>query len=123
MSTPPTNALRRRRSPPPRRNVMNNDRRILASYWTIAGDCYPGVPEVSPFGFEARVAAAAAAGYCGIGLVHADIQHLRDTLGFGRMRAILAAHGMRDIEVEIFSDWFAPGERRARSDRIRTDLL
>lgn len=102
---------------------MNNDRRILASYWTIAGDCYPGVPEVSPFAFEARAAAAAAAGYRGIGLVHADIQHLRDTLGFPRMRAILAANGLRDVEVEIFSDWFASGERRARSDRIRADLL
>jgi sugar phosphate isomerase/epimerase len=77
------------------------------------------VPEVSLFGFEAW----AAAGYRGIGLIHADIRHLRDTLGFGRMRAILAASGLRDVEVEIFSDWFATGERRARSDRIRADLL
>ena len=103
---------------------MINDKRILATYWTIAGDCYPnGETEVSPFAFETRVAAAAEAGYGGIGLVHQDIQHVRETLGFRRMRAILDAHNMRDLEVEIFSDWFADGERRARSDAIRSDLL
>ncbi|MCB8883569.1 sugar phosphate isomerase/epimerase [Acidisoma cellulosilytica] len=103
---------------------MISDQRILAAYWTLAGDCFPGgKTEVSPYAFETRVAAAAAAGYGGIGLVHADIQHLRDALGFSRMRAILDAHGMRDLEVEIFSDWFANGERRARSDVMRADLL
>lgn len=103
---------------------MSNERRILASYWAIAGNCYPGdVTEVSPFSFEERVAVAAEVGFRGIGLVHADIQHLRDTLGFRRARAILDAHGMQDVEVEIFSDWFATGERRAKSDRIRADLL
>ena len=103
---------------------MISDQRILASYWTIAGDCYPGgETEISPYEFEIRVAAAAAAGYGGIGLVHADIRHLRETLGFRRVRAILDAHGMRDLEVEIFSDWFADGERRARSDVIRADLI
>ena len=103
---------------------MISDRRILAAYWTLAGDCFPGgKTEVSPYSFESRVAAAAATGYSGLGLVHADICHLRDTIGFGRMRAIMDAHGMRDLEVEIFSDWFANGERRAQSDIIRGDLL
>ena len=103
---------------------MISDKRILASYWTIAGDCYPGgKTEVSSIAFETRIAAAAEAGYGGIGLVHQDLQHLRETLGFRRVRAILDAHGMRDLEVEIFSDWFADGERRARSDAIRADLL
>ena len=89
---------------------MINDQRIIASYWTIAGDCYPGgKTEISPYGFEIRVAAAAEAGYRGIGLVHADIRHLRNTLGFRRVRTILDTHGIRDLEVEIFSDWFADG--------------
>jgi sugar phosphate isomerase/epimerase len=103
---------------------MLSTNRLLAAYWSIAGDVYPGGPsEVSPFGFEERVAAAAEAGYRGIGLVHAEIVALRDRLGFARMRAILDSYDMHDIEVEIFSDWFATGDRRRVSDAMRADLL
>ena len=43
---------------------------LLASYWTIAGDRYPGGPtEVSPFSLRERCEAASAAGYTGLGLV------------------------------------------------------
>jgi len=34
---------------------------LLAAYWTLAGDVWPGAPsEVSPFPLEERAAAAAA---------------------------------------------------------------
>lgn len=103
---------------------MLSTNRLIAAYWSIAGDIYPGGPsEVSPFGFEERVATAAEVGYRGIGLVHAEIVALRDRVGFSRMRAILDSYDIRDVEVEIFSDWFATGDRRRVSDAMRADLL
>jgi sugar phosphate isomerase/epimerase len=39
------------------------------------------------------------------------------------VRSILQANGQTIIEVEILSDWFAEGERRAASDAMRADLL
>ena len=40
---------------------MSNPK-IVATYYTIAGDVYPGRPEASPFPLERRAAAAIAAG-------------------------------------------------------------
>lgn len=103
---------------------MDDSLRPMASYWSIAGDCYPGGPsEVSPFGFAARVETAAAAGFRGIGLVHQDIEAVRKDIGLAEMRRILEVNGIVDVEVEILSDWFAAGERRRASDAMRADLL
>jgi sugar phosphate isomerase/epimerase len=103
---------------------MLSTNRLIAAYWSIAGDIFPGGPsEVSPFGFEERVAIASEVGYSGVGFVHAEIVALRESLGYSRMRAILDSYNMRDIEVEIFSDWFTTGERRRASDVMRADLL
>jgi sugar phosphate isomerase/epimerase len=97
---------------------------LIASYWTIAGDVYPTAPnEISPFPFEKRVEAAARAGYCGLGLLHADLMAVSSRLGLSEMRRILDANGMHHVELEFLSDWYAQGPARAESDIVRKDLL
>ncbi|MCP4384437.1 MAG: sugar phosphate isomerase/epimerase [Hyphomicrobiales bacterium] len=97
---------------------------LVASYWTLCGDVYAGGPdEVSPFDFRDRVETASRVGYRGMGFVHADIMAVADRLGFPTMKRILDDNGMKYVEVEIIMDWFTDGERRARSNAVRRDLL
>jgi sugar phosphate isomerase/epimerase len=99
---------------------------LLAAYWTLAGDVYPGAPtEVSPHSLADRAQAAAKAGYTGMGLVHADLVHYSKTIGFGAMKRMLDSNGIRHIEVEFLGDWFLPSSdpRRKISDQMRTELL
>jgi sugar phosphate isomerase/epimerase len=99
---------------------------LLAAYWTLAGDVWPGAPtEISPFPLERRAAAAAAAGWTGMGFVHEDLAATVARIGYGGVRRVLADHGIRHVEVEFLSDWDAePGTAARRaSDRMRADLL
>jgi sugar phosphate isomerase/epimerase len=99
---------------------------LLAAYWTLAGDVWPGAPsEVSPFPLEERAAAAAAAGWTGMGLVHEDLIATVARIGYPGIRRALADHGIRHVEVEFLSDWDAPAgfAPRAASDRVRADLV
>jgi len=108
------------------RTVSDLPTELLAAYWTLAGDVYPGGPtEVSPFPLEARAAAAAAAGWTGMGLVHEDLLATKARIGYAGIRRSLADHGIRHVEVEFLSDWDRdPGDpRRAASDRVFAELL
>lgn len=97
---------------------------LIASYWTVAGDIdVLDAAPISPWPFEDRVAAAAAAGYVGFGLSYVELLHLEATLGFGKMRSVLDDHGITVVELEALTDWFAGGDARARSDQVRRDLL
>ena len=99
---------------------------LLAAYWTLAGDVFPGAPtEVSPFPLEERAAAAAAAGWTGLGFVHEDLVATVARMGYAGIRRVLADHGIRHVEVEFLSDWDAdPGTpSRIASDRMRAELL
>jgi len=50
---------------------------LLASYWTIAGGAFPHTDrEFSPFDFPDRVKAASEAGFTGMGIWHADLDHV-----------------------------------------------
>jgi sugar phosphate isomerase/epimerase len=102
--------------------VISKD--LLASYWAIAGDCYPGASsEASPFPIDDRIEAAAETGFTGIGLLHADLLAVERTTPLTTLASRLQEHGLRHVELECLIDWFATGERRERSDRQRADLL
>ena len=77
--------------------------RILASYWTIAGS---PVPEPARFTFEARVRAAAEAGFWGIGLLAADYVATRQR-GFtdAELLRLVESYGIVVDEVEFLSGW------------------
>ncbi len=97
---------------------------LVASYWSISGDCYASGPsEVSPFALIERVEMARKVGFRGVGFVHADIMAVADRIGLESMRTILKDNDMKYVEVEILGDWFADGARRAASDLVRRDLL
>lgn len=99
---------------------------LLASYWTLAGpvELHTG-REWSLFDVADRVAAAADAGFRGLGLWHADLLHLLQERGLHELRTILDDGGMVHVELEFLWDWFLdPGtEERRRSDRLRRTLL
>jgi sugar phosphate isomerase/epimerase len=101
------------------------DVELIASYWTLAGGALPHTDkEYSTFEFRERVEAAARAGFKGIGLWHADIEHVRKRYTYPEMRRILDDNGMKYVEIEFLADFFCePGERRTESDARRQLLF
>ena len=96
---------------------------LTLAYWTIAG-AFPGEqPEYSPFDFQDRVEAAARAGFSGMGIWHADLDHILERRTLKEMKQILDDNGMRHTEVEFLTDWFLDGERKKQSDVQRKKLL
>jgi sugar phosphate isomerase/epimerase len=103
---------------------MKRNVELLASYWTIAGDALPHTDrEYSPFDFKDRVNAAAKAGFKGMGIWHADLQHTLERRSLEEMRQILDDYGMKYLELEFLRDWFVDGERKRQSDLERRKLL
>lgn len=95
---------------------------LLACYWTLAGPCMFGDEDYSPWDFRDRVEAAARVGFRGIGINVADLRRTLGLHGYGGMRAILEGNGIRYLELEVLSGWWASGEARLRAD-LERDLL
>jgi sugar phosphate isomerase/epimerase len=98
---------------------------ILGLYWTISGpvDVHYG-REWSLFDLRDRCEQAARVGFSGIGLWHADLEHVLETRTLDEVAAILEEHGLRHLELEFLWQWFLePGdERRRQSDELRALL-
>lgn len=98
--------------------------RLIACHWTIAGDQHPLRSNgISPHPLPQRIAAVARAGFTGMGFLQSDIPHLLERHKPAEIARMLADHGLTDIEVECLGDWFAEGERREASDRMRRMLI
>lgn len=97
---------------------------LIATCWTIAGNVVPGSEHhLSPFALEKRIAAAAEAGYTGIGFWHGDLQQYLQRGNYRQLRRLLDEHQIKHVELEFLADWFATGERQRRSDAVRWDLF
>ena len=97
---------------------------LLASYWTIAGGALPHTDrEYSPFDFKDRVQAIAKAGFTGMGIWHADLEHILARRTLKEMKQILADSGIIHLELEFLTDWFLEGERKKKSDLQKQKLL
>ena len=103
--------------------AMTNKVDLLASYWTISGADPHTDREYSVFDFRDRVAAAAKAGFTGMGFWHADLDHVLQKRTLKEMKQILDDHGIVQIEIEFLLDWFLDGERKKKSDQQRQTLL
>lgn len=98
--------------------------KLLATCWTSAGDAAPQVgDERSPYDLETRMRAAAAAGWRGFGIVHADLVAHRDKYGLESISRIAKDAGIEQLELEFIGDWWTDGPRREASDLVRRDLL
>lgn len=93
---------------------------LIASYYTLAG---AGVGEPARFSFTERVAAAAAAGFAGIGVQPGDLAACRTAgLSDADMRAVLDDHGIQVAELEFLFDWAHGGERGAQARKLEEQL-
>jgi sugar phosphate isomerase/epimerase len=100
------------------RALGRND--LVASYYTLAG---AGVGEPARFSFAERVAAAAAAGFAGVGLLADDYAACRAAgLSDADMRAILGDHGIGVVEVEFLFGWCRGDERASFSRGVEERL-
>ena len=103
---------------------MRTTPELLATCWTTAGPARPGPGlDRSPLPLAERIAAAAAGGWAGFGLVHADLAAYLERGTLPELRALLADHGIAHLELELIEDWWAEDERRPAADRIRRELL
>lgn len=92
---------------------------LVATCWTTAGDTSPMESGISPLPLEDRVAAAAAAGFTGFGVVAADLEAYLAGHALADLRTLLEQHGIRHVELELIVDWWVPdGPRRQESDRV-----
>ena len=99
---------------------------LIALYWTTSGpvEVHFG-REWSLYSLRERCEQAARVGFSGIGLWHADIEHLLETQTFAELRAILDDYGIDQLELEFLGDWFLDpdDERRQAADRTRALLF
>lgn len=97
---------------------------LLISYFSISGDIYPmGPNEVSPIPFRDRVEAAARAGFVGFGLHPDDVMATRDMIGYAEMRRIVEANRIKYLEIEFLVNWYESGEKRRKSDAMRSQMF
>jgi sugar phosphate isomerase/epimerase len=99
---------------------------LLALYWTTSGptEVHHG-REWSLFSWRDRCAQAAAAGFRGLGIWHADLEHQLESASLAEIGRVFADAGLRYLELEFLADFFlAPGQAaRAESDRRRALLF
>ena len=98
---------------------------LVGLYWTVSGpvEVHAG-REWSLFDFRDRCEHAQRVGFSGIGIWHADLEHVLEKYTLAEMRTMLDDHGLTRLELECLLDWFVdPGdERRTASDATR-DML
>ena len=99
---------------------------LVALYWTVSGpvEVHFG-REWSTFSWRDRCAEAARAGFKGIGLWHADIEHQLETTTLDEMKRVFDDSGLEYIQLEFLQDFFVPegDPLRADSDRRRRLLF
>jgi sugar phosphate isomerase/epimerase len=104
---------------------MGSGTELLGLYWTTSGpvDVHYG-REWSLFDLRDRCAQAARVGFSGIGIWHADLEHVLETRTLADVAALLDEYGLRYLELEFLWEWFLDpsDERRQESDRLRTFL-
>jgi len=99
---------------------------LIALYWTTSGpvEVHFG-REWSLFDLRDRCEQAARVGFTGIGLWHADLEHVLETRTLREVRQLLDDNGLRHLELEFLGDWFLDpdDERRRAADQTRALLF
>ncbi|MEV8544687.1 sugar phosphate isomerase/epimerase family protein [Streptomyces sp. NPDC051572] len=97
---------------------------FLATCWTTAGDAAPDeADQRSPLNLRDRVEAARVAGFTAFGLLYADLVEAEREYGIAGIRSLFEDNGISHVELELLTDWWADGPRRAASDTVRVGML
>jgi sugar phosphate isomerase/epimerase len=105
---------------------MAGDVELVGLYWTVSGPVEVHVGrEWSLFDWADRCAEAQKVGFSGLGIWHADLEHVQETRSLREMRQIFDDNGLRYLELEFLMDWFLDpeDERRQAGDRTRALLF
>jgi sugar phosphate isomerase/epimerase len=105
---------------------MSLDEDIVALYWTTSGPVKVHYGrEWSLFDLRDRCAHAARLGFSGIGIWHADLEHmLAEGKTLAGMRSLLDEYGLRHLELEFLWEWFLdPSDERRRESDARRAVL
>ena len=98
---------------------------VIGLYWTTSGpvEVHFG-REWSLFDLRERCEQAARVGFTGIGLWHADLEHLLEKRTLRELRLVIDDNGLRQLELEFLGDWFLdPDDERRRASDERRALL
>jgi sugar phosphate isomerase/epimerase len=99
---------------------------LLGLYWTTSGPVEVHVGrEWSLFDLRDRCEHAARVGFSGLGLWHADLEHVLETRTLAEVKQLLDDNDLRHLELEFLWEWFLDpeDERRRDADRIRALLF
>jgi sugar phosphate isomerase/epimerase len=98
---------------------------LIGLYWTTSGPVEVHVGrEWSLFDLRDRCEHAARVGFAGIGLWHADLEHVLETRTLREVRQLFDDNGLRHLELEFLGDWFLdPGDERRTASDARRKLL
>ena len=98
---------------------------LIGLYWTTSGpvEVHFG-REWSLFDLRDRCEQAARVGFAGIGLWHADLEHVLETRTLREVRGLFDEYGLDQLEHEFLGDWFLdPGDERRQASDERRALL
>jgi sugar phosphate isomerase/epimerase len=98
---------------------------LVGLYWTTSGpvEVHFG-REWSLFDLRDRCEQAARVGFTGIGLWHADLEHVLEQRTLADVRQLCDDYGLSQLELEFLGDWFLdPGDDRRRASDERRALL
>jgi sugar phosphate isomerase/epimerase len=98
---------------------------LIAGYYTLSGSrAGAGEGETARVPFETRVAAAARAGYAGLGLLVENYEAMRAAgQTDAHLRAVLADHGQQVVEIEFLYHWMCTDEREGFSSDLEARLF
>jgi len=105
--------------------VPGTGNEILGLYWTTSGpvDVHYG-REWSLFDLADRCAQAERVGFKGIGIWHADLEHILETRTLADVKQLLDGHGLEYLELEFIWEWFLdPDDERRRAAEPTKRLL
>ena len=104
---------------------MNSGNALVALYWTTSGPVeIHGGREWSLFDLAERCEQARRAGFKGIGLWHADLEHILETRTLADVKELLDDNGLEYLELECMLDWMLdPADELRRAADERKQLL
>jgi sugar phosphate isomerase/epimerase len=102
---------------------MSSD--LVALYWTTSGPVeVHGGREWSLFDIAERCAQAERAGFKGLGIWHADLEHILETRSLADLKTLLDDHGLEHLELECLLDWMLdPADENRRAADATRELL